>query len=209
MEHPQLNAQQTTAQRGTAAIAPSRKPNEAQADFDIYTDGSGHSDKYGASAAVIFSLKHKIYARRFAAFYGVSVNRAELQGLLLGLRAIMEDMDWNNPESHARLKAYPPIVHWHGDRENLMKSVALDVRGTPLYSRRTDPDLWAQYAWYEKLFKVIPCQVKRNTLPAQAACDAVCGELRTLMLEFAASASKELADTIQGYAQSVFDNKLM
>ena len=209
MELHQSNAQQHTSRRGTEAIVPIPKSSASTADFEIYTDGSGHSDKYGASAAVVFSLRHKVYTRRFAAFYGISVNRAELEGLLLGLKAIMDEMDWNTPESRARLKAYPPIVNWYGDRENLIKSVALDVRGTPLYSRRTDPDLWAQFAYYEQLFKIIPLKVKRNTLPAQAACDEVCGELRTLMQEFVAGASVELSATMKSYAENAFANKVI
>lgn len=193
--------------RGLQAIHPSSKPNDL--DFEIFTDGSGHTDNYGGSAAVVFSLRHKVYLTRFAAFYGASVNRAELQAFLLGMRGLTEVMDWLKSEAYARLKAYPPIVKWYCDRENLVLSATRTASGGTVYSRRTDADLWAQYEWYEKMFKILPVHIPRNSKPGQAACDQVSSELRTLAKEWAATNADGLGDAMRQYAEAVFENKIL
>jgi len=153
-------------------------------DFELYTDGSGYTDRFGGCCAVVRSLKHKKFFSCASAFYGADTARAEFEGLLGGLQGIMDAMDWNNSQGRALLRARRATVFWVSDREDLVGSVTLKADGTPEFRRKNTPDLWVRYEWYEKLFDVSACWRKRNTVAWQMMADVVASECRTMMKNY-------------------------
>ena len=133
---------------------------------------------YAGAAAYGVSIRHNKKFHRLAGFNGASTDRAEFLGLLHGLHGIFETMCWDNS---SRLKA---LVHrraeivWISDRESLVRSV------TGEYRRRTQPDLWAQFEWYEQYIDIRPCHVKRNSVPWQDVADILASESRVLIKEY-------------------------
>jgi hypothetical protein len=72
----------------------SATPNPAKLpDVRIYSDGSGaHSDAFGAGAAVIISERFKLNERALWAGTGFNTYRAEVGGVLAGLRQLHDSL---------------------------------------------------------------------------------------------------------------------
>jgi len=104
--------------------------------------------------------------------------------LLAGLQGILDIMNWNNTQSRRLIQAKPPSVYWVTDRENLVGSVTRGPDGSPLFKRKSTPDLWARFEWYEKHFAVSGVWRERNTVAWQKMADGVASECRTLMQNY-------------------------
>lgn len=161
-------------------------PARENHDFELYTDGAGWQDTYGAAAAYIVSGKHKIQDCRVTSYAGISTNRAEFEALLSGLQGILENMKWDTPKAIKNLKCLPrrPSVYWVSDRESLVLSVYKQPNGEPVYRRSSAPDLWCRFEFYERLFHITPIFIPRNSDIKQALCDRLAGEARVLMKEY-------------------------
>lgn len=166
---------------------------KSEFDWLLWTDGSGHMDGVWVSAArfVCVSRHRQRPGSTLTCGDCGSVNRAELQGLISGLFGI-----WERERKKARGNAswkpqWPICVQWFTDRENIAKGATRDSTGRTLNSRRSDGDLWATVEWYEQHFKITACQVPRNTVAQQAACDKICGKTRRAFKKWLAYATKK------------------
>ena len=133
---------------------------------------------YAGAAAFGISFRHNRKFHRVAGMNGISTDRAEFLGLLNGLHGIFETMGWDNS---ARLKAMEhrrAEIVWISDRESLVRSV------TGEYRRRTQPDLWAQFEWYEQYIDIRPLHVKRRSMPWQDIADILASEARVLIKDY-------------------------
>jgi len=153
-------------------------------DFFLYTDGSGYQDGYGGAAALVLSAKHNVWEVSFAGYKGTTVERAEFEGLLIGLQTILTVMKWDSAFHHQRLERMPPSVSWFTDREALAKAVQRDAEGNPVYSRRSTPDLWARFSFYERLFRVDPVFTKRETNVYHNVVDRFASDARLLVKDY-------------------------
>jgi len=150
--------------------------------FLLYTDGSGHQDKYGGSASLVIENATGERFTTSAANYGTTVSRAEFEGLLSGLQSILE----YNGKLQDR-----PTVAWYSDRESLV----LAVHG--FYRRKAEPDLWARFQYYETLFSITPLFVPRSTDPLHDVVDRMASEGRIMMKEYIESVRLEGLDLTQ------------
>lgn len=156
----------------------------------LLTDGSGMEGKDaavpGASAWVVWDAVNARYHVGVIGSTGSDVDKAELNAGLGGLEFISEE-DPVRLNADGEVTEVKPIV-WIGDRESMIRAAIWrpDGQGT-LYKRRVNAHLWAQYAWFEKRYKILPVRRDRNTLGAQALCDALCGQLRLLIRDWYAS----------------------
>ena len=115
--------------------------------------------------------------------FGTSVERMEFAGLLEGLQSIMDTGTFNKSAGLAELTFRRPRVAWFTDRESLALSCwAPD--GEPFYRRKSCPDLWARFEWYERLFTIIPLFTSRTTHPAQDIPDQLSAEARVLVKDW-------------------------
>ncbi len=153
-------------------------------DFFLYTDGSGYQDGFGGSAALVISVRHNVWEVSFAAYKGTTVERAEFEALLLGLQTIMTAMKWETPFHCNQLERIPATVKWISDRESLVKAVQRDAEGNPIYSRRSTPDLWARFAYYERLFRIEACFTKRETNTYHNIVDRFSSDARVLVKDY-------------------------
>jgi ribonuclease HI len=145
-------------------------------DFELYTDGSGWNDnQFGGHAFLIISTRHNLYEQRVVGWHGISVDRAEFMALLHGLRTIQEVMGWTSPDQVGKLSIIKPTVKWYCDRKSLVGSVNNPEQ------RHAQGDLWAQYAWYEKIFKVDGTLIPRDTNDNHNVADALASEIRMVM----------------------------
>lgn len=173
-----------------AAIAP--LPEEH--DYVLYTDGSGHSQGWGAYAAIAKYSPTGEHIIRASGNYGSTVQRNELSAFLdgmhaiadhqlrrviqLGLREVAPKNAWNTFVGDDRI-----TVLWYTDRQNLAKALLYDEDQRPLNGRNNERDLWLRYSSMSKHFCVTPFQVPRNSVPAQAVCDEMCTIARSAMLQ--------------------------
>lgn len=126
-------------------------------DILVFSDGSGYKDGFGGWAAFTCTPDRNWKTFRTGAIIGTTVDRAEMTGLLEGL-----EMAWEmarmlpSHRSSNPLESQPKVL-LHCDRENLV----LSIRG--VYDRSNCPDLWARFAYYEKLMNIMPLHVERET----------------------------------------------
>jgi hypothetical protein len=128
------------------------------------------------SAAVWFSPKLRLFNLAVGGWTGSSVDRSELDALLAGLHGILT---WAlaNGYTEAGLTARPMMLHWTNDRESLVLSVARNPEtGETFYKRKVNMDLWARFAYYEKLFRITACREDRNTSFLMALVDKLAGD---------------------------------
>lgn len=145
--------------------------------FLLYTDGSGHPDGYGGSAALAYDANASLLFRHVVASYATDVDRAELEALLLGLQGIFK---YTSARRDDLLKS-PIRVAWFCDRESLVGCVATDANGRPFFARHAQPDLWLRFAWYEPMFTIDPHHIARGRDPNNILCDALAGDARRLI----------------------------
>lgn len=153
-------------------------------DFELYTDGSGHADTFGGHSVIGVSNKYNKYFVRAGAIYGTTTDRQEFEAFLNGLQGILDVMEWNSGGELKMLAARRPSVFWISDRENLVGSVTLDEKGHSLFKRKSSPDLWARYAFYETIFAVTAVHRDRNTVAFQAMADRISSECRVLIKNY-------------------------
>jgi hypothetical protein len=112
------------------------------------------------------------------------VDRQEFEALLCGLQAIIE-MSTAQDDQHK--------VSWVTDRESLALSVWRKPDGQPFYGRKSCPDLWERFRWYENRMDITPFWGKRETHPLQSIPDRLSAEMRVVVKEWY---SVQLADKI-------------
>ena len=163
-----------------------QSPDPEAHDFTIYTDGSGYSDGYGGSASLMISDKYAKRELRVASFSNTSTDRAEFEGLLMGLQSIVECMGWGEPSELKTLKRLPrkPLVCWFSDRESIVLAIWRDENGDPVYKRRKQGDLWARFEFYEEIFDITPLLIGRNSVDEHAYVDRLASESRLLVKEY-------------------------
>ncbi len=168
-------------------------PLPEEHDYVLYTDGSGHSDGWGAAAAVARFTGTGEHILRVAGNYGSTVQRNELSAFLdglfaiadhqlrrvmqLGLREVAPKNAWNTFLGDDRI-----TVLWYTDRQNLAKALLFDDEARPLNGRNSERDLWMRFSTMAKHFCITPMQVPRNVVPAQALCDELCDITRNAMM---------------------------
>ncbi len=154
-------------------------------DFQIYTDGAGYTDNFAGCAVTGVSKRFSKFFQRATAFWGIETDRAEFEGVLLGLHTILNVMGIENVPQHRMLQAEPMTVLVISDREDLVGSMSGEnFNSKPPYERRANKDLWARFAWYEQYFQIIAAHRERNTNPLQGASDRLASEVRVMMKNY-------------------------
>lgn len=174
-------------------------PEPMEHDYLLFTDGSGCTQGWGAHAAVIQRIDldpEKGFRRvvdsrvRVGASYGSTVQRNELTAMLDGLHEILQwhiaetrDDDGiavdNQRKGLQKLVADDRVtVMWFTDRSNLAKALLFDEHDRPLNARASDVDLWLRFSSMARFACITPMLVARNSVPEQAACDAMCSAAR-------------------------------
>ncbi len=157
---------------------------EPEVDFVLHTDGSGYQDGFGGYACLVKSQRHNAHKVRMAGLSGTTVERAEFEGLLMGLQTIVEILDCDNVPGREGLRNFPKTVLWISDRESLVKAVMRGVDGQPVFSRRSTPDLWVRFEFYEKLFKIFPRFTPRETRSPHQIVDRLASDGRLLIKNY-------------------------
>jgi hypothetical protein len=180
-----------------------RAPAYEDHEFLLTTDGSGHDGQHSATGSSWVLRPHSltieegtpVYRGWCGASFG-SIQRAEINAMMEGLRHAarllkMETMkDLETRMGGAKLRdvtqfpvALRPRIWWVTDREAIALQVARNTEGLPYYTRRTEPDLWYQFAWFEHLFRITAVFTHRNTSQDQKHVDAIAGEMRRRMMD--------------------------
>lgn len=161
-------------------------PPKNQHDFVLYTDGAGWQDSFGASASLMESERYGHKIIRVASFHGQSTDRAEFEAMLNGMQSIMEVMNWTKPGIAEKLRKQliKPSVYWMSDRESLVLSVYRDSTGQTLYKRRSQPDLWKRFEFYEERLAITPVYIPRDTNDKHNLCDRLASESRSVMKDY-------------------------
>lgn len=132
-------------------------PLEDHAYF-LLTDGSGHQNGVWGGSCMLLAPRFGLY--RCAEVGGTcgSVERAEFEALLLGLQLIQDHREGSKSLTHESLRI--PKVYWVSDRQSLVLAVMRDKDddNKPPYSRKSTPDLWRRFSFYEERMKITPTQ---------------------------------------------------
>jgi len=149
----------------------------------IVTDGSGHADGFaGGSCAIFIPDRTPIYA--CSAETHSSTERGEFSGLLRGLAILTDVMEWTPRQiSDAPYLGKWP-VKWITDRESLALAVARNDAGVPFYSRRSTPDLWASFEFFEKFLDVHALFEDRCSTPEMKVADTLASDARQTLKNF-------------------------
>lgn len=130
------------------------------ANFTIWSDGSGYKDGFGGWAVRVKSGDGAYDVFRMGCMMGTTVDRMELTGMLEGLQVIFEWFQVQASSSGVRRDADDaprPQVKIYSDRENLVLSIKR------VYDRSNALDLWARFACYEQFMTVTAEHVMRET----------------------------------------------
>lgn len=186
-------------------------PSREQHLFELVTDGSGWDKDKAAigSAWILQACPHvqdpelqKLKWRGCSGATAGTVQRAELLALIGGLHALASAFDMLSlaglrsylGKPLASVEAFPeanrPLVWWVSDRETIVLQMARRSDGTTYYERNKDMDLWCQLYWYERIFRVTPVYLSRNTTDAQKAVDEQAGNMREIFKEIVAGDKK-------------------
>lgn len=178
-------------------------PAPEEHDFVLYTDGSGCTKGWGASASIIEQVSLVDDIRQaggqrvlVSATYGSTVQRRELSAFLDGLHAILrvraesfldqELDDWSDIDRKNVLNNFTGpnrvSVLWFTDRMNLAKSLLFDERGDLLNARSSEVDLWLRFSAMARHVCVTPMCLPRNENPKQEMCDGLCGIARRALM---------------------------
>lgn len=192
-------------------------PAAEEHDFVLYTDGSGCTKGWGASASIIEQIGLVDDFRRVipertravvSATYGSTVQRRELSAFLDGIHEILrvraEDFldqeieDWADADTQRVLNNFTGAnrvtVLWFTDRMNLAKSLLYDEFGEALNSRNSEVDLWMRFSAMARYVCVTPMCLPRNENSNQKMCDALCGIARRTLM----NCVEELSNATQG-----------
>lgn len=169
-------------------------PPQADHNYFIVTDGAGYQDGYSGAAAVVMAPQERFMQTRYAGWIGSTVERAEFEALLMGLQCLIECLGDDTKGARARLEAERPRVHWTSDRESLVLAVARDSENEdkPFYRRESTPDLWARFAFYERLFRITPHHKGRNLGMLQRLVDVTSSDMRNLVGGYADDTLRDL-----------------
>lgn len=179
-------------------------PSPEEHDFILYTDGSGCTKGWGASASIIEQVRLVDNQRQIgdnarvlvSATYGSTVQRRELSAFLDGLHEILrvraesfldqELEDFSDVDRKHILNNFTGqdriTVLWFTDRMNLAKSLLFDERGDLLNARSSETDLWLRFSAMARHVCVTPMCLPRNENPKQEMCDALCGIARRRLM---------------------------
>jgi ribonuclease HI len=125
-------------------------------DILVFSDGSGYKDGFGGWAALTCTPDRNWKTFRTGAITGITVDRAEMTGMLEGMEMAWE-MARSFPHFHpSNPQSVRPKILLHCDREN----VVLSIKG--VYDRSNCPDLWARFAHYEKVMDIMALHVVRE-----------------------------------------------
>ena len=179
-------------------------PHPHEHDFILYTDGSGCTKGWGASASVIEKIdllrdeeRRGVVDRHVlvSATYGSTVQRREFEAFLNGLHEIMRlsiadfldqgKEEFGNPDPNNLLMNFTGThrvsILWYTDRANLAKSLLFDEQGDVLNARSSERDLWMRYSLLAKHICVTPMHVTRNIIDNQRVCDSLCTAARAAL----------------------------
>jgi hypothetical protein len=180
-------------------------PAPEEHDYILYTDGSGCTKGWGASASIIEQIQLVDGKRQVTAdssrvlvssTYGSTVQRRELSAFLDGVHEILRlrSADFLDQEldDHADVDRKHILnnftgpnrvsVLWFTDRMNLAKSLLFDERGDLLNARSTESDLWLRFSSMARHVCVTPMCLPRNENPMQAFCDDLCDIARRSLM---------------------------
>lgn len=148
-----------------------------------YTDGSAyHGDGLGGSAGTLINTFTKESYTFVQASTHTSVARREFEALLQALDIIMQVNGWNTAKKAETAKHAGITVQWVSDREDLVKSIEHLTTG---YRRKTNPDLWSRFEYYEQFLKITAVHKPRNTIHFQALADRMAGDMREFLKKYA------------------------
>ena len=167
-------------------------PQKPEHEFFILSDGSGYTDGFAGAAVIFYSPEHCFCDLRTIAWSGGDTERSEFEGLLAGLQGIMDHRKWNNGDAYQLLRLKRPLVHWLTDRESLALAVARKPDGSTFYRRKSTPDLWARFEWYEAMFRITPHYESRNATPVFSLIDRMASDMREMMKRYAVAWPQDL-----------------
>lgn len=168
-------------------------PQRAEHEYFLVSDGSGHSDGFAGAACIMFSPQRVFCDIRCGSWSGSNTERAEFEALLMGLQAILDQMQVGQKEIEY-LKKSRPLVHWTTDRAQLVGSIVIDPdTQKPFWRRSTMPDLWARFDFYHEIFRITPFYLSRNSEAWHRVVDEVSSDMRILMKEYGAAWPSSLA----------------
>jgi len=185
---PTTESHATECHRQIAANYPQKPEHE----FFILSDGSGYIDGFAGAAVIFYSPQHCFCDLSTIAWSGGDTERAEFEGLLAGLQGIMNHCKWDNGDDFQMLRMKRPLVHWLTDRESLALAVARKTDGSTFYRRKSTPDLWARFEWYEAMFRITPHYESRNATPVFRLIDRMASDMREMMQRYAAAWPQDL-----------------
>jgi len=164
-------------------------PKLHEHDYALYTDGSGHKDGVGASAALYQSTREGAdgMAIALSMTYGQTVRRSELGAMLDGIHSIIDselnykistgEVELRSPASKTKEVLRGPgrlRVAWYTDRKDLASAMMYTDEDKLVNNRTGDEDLWARWSAYKQYVVVTPLYSARNTVIMQAAADSLC-----------------------------------
>ena len=165
-------------------LASVSKPIPKDVHYIIYSDGSGSTDHFGGYAAIAVtpSLDDHCYIASCGCATHTEVGRAEFMAVLNSLHSIFDVRGINKHSSAVEmcenLGGRRIRVHIVSDREDLVGSI------NGMYSRKSNPDLWAQFAWYEQYMDITASHTKRETNPTQSLADKTASLMRCVLKDF-------------------------
>ena len=134
------------------------------ADLLVFSDGSGYKDGYGGWSAICCTPERNMKTFRMGSTFGLSVDRAEMTGMLEGLEMALS-ISRVLPKAMT-IEGWKPMVNVYTDRENMV----LSIKG--VYDRSNCPDLWRRFEHYEKHLNIVAIHVFRETdFPEFVQCD--------------------------------------
>ena len=118
--------------------------------FGLYTDGSGlELDGFGGWACLVIAPDGRRIINTGGST-GTTVDRMEFTALLEGLESILKL--WDDPLFNRADDSI--VVHWHSDRESLVKSAQA------IYGRKSAHDLWLRFDHYAEKMQIFPNHVR-------------------------------------------------
>jgi ribonuclease HI len=125
------------------------------ADFLLFTDGSGYQDGFGGWACLAKTRFQERRLLRVGCASGTSVDRMEMTAMVEGMQMIIDFLN-ENPNALRRLDGTASVT-WYSDRESMVKSALGE------YDRSNEPDLWHRYVGFQTRLRIEPVFIKRET----------------------------------------------
>lgn len=156
----------------------------------LVSDGSGYQDGYGGYCSYVIHIDDKYPPKiAAAAIKETTVERAEFLALLSGLEMITtylaEGAIKEGSMAETKLEVKQPVLQWITDRESLALCVLKDPKTKePVYARRSTPDLWRAFSYYEKLYSICPVFCPRQSNSQHDIADEIASDLRVQVKEY-------------------------